>query len=224
MSMNCQEAKVLIGADPSAEDPTLAEHIAQCPDCARYRQELRDMDRVVSAALRVDLNVAAPRAARVAQRPLWAVAASLIVVLVGALAWLLNPRDTFAAQVIEHVNGEAFSLVRTSQATDPAELADILSRSGIQLKPDAMLVSYAASCQFRGHKVPHLVVQTDRGPVTVLVLADETIGGKSNRIDEDGFEGVVVPAPRGSLVVLGQDGDVASVAATVLNALDYTAW
>lgn len=182
------------------------------------------MDRVVSAALRVDLNVAAPRAARVAQRPLWAVAASLIVVLVGALAWLLNPRDTFAAQVIEHVNGEAFSLVRTSQATDPAELADILSRSGIQLKPDAMLVSYAASCQFRGHKVPHLVVQTDRGPVTVLVLADETIGGKSNRIDEDGFEGVVVPAPRGSLVVLGQDGDVASVAATVLNALDYTAW
>jgi hypothetical protein len=224
MSMNCQEAKLLIGADPGAEDPHLAEHIAQCPDCTRYRQELRDMDRVVSAALRVDFNVAAPRAARVSQRPLWAVAASLIVVLVGALAWLLNPRDTFAAQVIDHVNGEAFSLVRTSQATDPAELAGILSRAGIQLKPDAMLVSYAASCRFRGHTVPHLVVQTDRGPVTVLVLVEETIRGKSNRIDEGGFQGVVMPAPRGSLVVLGQDGDVASVAATVLNALDYTAW
>jgi hypothetical protein len=222
--MNCQEARLLIGADPRADDPRIAEHVAQCADCARFRQELQDMDRVVAAALRVDFNVAAPRVAPVSRRPVWAVAASLVVVLVGALVWLLNPRDTFAAQVIEHVNGEAFSLVRTRQATDPAELAGILSRSGVQLKADAVLVSYAAACEFRGHIVPHLVVQTDRGPVTVLVLADETAKGKSERIDEGGYQGVVVPAPRGSLVVLGQDGDVGSVAATVLNALDYTAW
>jgi hypothetical protein len=218
--MNCQDARLLIGADPAAEDPRVAEHIAQCPDCARYRQELRDMDRVISAALRVNFETAPRRAAPVSRRPLWAVAASLMVVLVGAFVWLLNPRDSFAAQVIEHVNGEAFSLVRTSQSADPAELAEILSRSGIRLKPDAVLVSYAASCQFRGHRVPHLVVQTERGPVTVLVLADEAV--KSKRIDEDGFEGVVVPAPRGSLVVLGQDGDVQPVAATVLSALDYS--
>jgi hypothetical protein len=223
MSMNCQEARLQIGADPGADDPRIAEHIAQCPECARYRQELRDMDRIVSAALRVDFP-AAPPATRIAPRPLWAIAASLVVVIVGALAWFLNPRDTFAAQVVDHVNGEAFSLVRTSRPADAAELEEILSRAGIRLKPDAMLVSYAARCEFRGHLVPHLVVQTEHGPVTVLVLADETV--QSKRIDEAGFEGVVVPAPRGSLVVLGQDGDVQPVAATVLNALDYTikAW
>jgi hypothetical protein len=222
MSMNCQEARLLIGADPRTDDPRVAEHVAQCAECARFRQELQDMDRVVAAALRVDFDVATPRAAPVSRRPLWAMAASLVVVLVGALAWLLNPRDTFAAQVIEHVNGEAFSLVRTSQPADPAELAGILSRAGIHLKPDAVFVSYAAGCEFRGHVVPHLVVQTGQGPVTVLVLADETPNGKSERIDEGGYRGVIVPAPRGALVVLGQDGDVGSVAATVLNALDYT--
>jgi len=222
--MNCQEARLLIGADPGADDPHVAEHVAECAECARFRQELRDMDRVISAALRVDLNVAAPRAAPVSRRPLWAVAASLVVVLVGAVAWLLNPRDTFAAQVIDHVNGEAFSLVRTSQPADAAELAGILSRSGIQLKSDAVLVSYAAACEFRGHVVPHLVVQTERGPVTVLVLAQESAKGKSEHIDEGGYEGILVPAPRGSLVVLGQDGDVTSVAATVLDALNYSAW
>jgi hypothetical protein len=223
MTMNCQEAKLLIGADPGTEDPRVAEHIAQCPECARLRQELRDMDRVISAALRVDFDTAAPRAARVSRKPLWAIAASVMVVIIGALAWLLNPRDTFAAQVIDHVNGEAFSLVRTTQAADAAELAEILGHSNIRLKPDQVLVSYAARCQFRGHAVPHLVVQTEHGPVTVLVLAQESI--KSKTIDEDGFAGVVVPAPRGSLVVLGQDGDVSSVAATVLNALDYApAW
>jgi hypothetical protein len=96
--------------------------------------------------------------------------------------------------------------------------------SGIRLKPDAMHVSYASGCQFRGHVIPHLVVQTGRGPVTVMVLADETAHGKPERFDEGGYRGVVVPAPRGALVVLGQDGDVKSVAATVLDALDYNAW
>lgn len=219
--MNCEEARLLIGAHPGADDADIAEHVAQCAECARYQQELRDMDRVVAAALRVDFAAAAPRRARVSRRPIWAVAASLIVVVVGAFAWLLNPRDTFAAQVIDHVNGEAFSLVRTSQAADPLELEGILSHSGVRLKPDAPLVSYAAGCKFRGHVVPHLVVQTERGPVTVMVLADEPAGGKSRRIDEGGYRGVVVPAPRGVLVVLGQEGNVEPIAATVLNALDY---
>lgn len=182
------------------------------------------MDRVVSAALRVDFDAKAPRLARTARRPLWAIAASLVVVLAGALAWLLNPRDTFAQQVIEHVNGEAFALVRTSQPTDPRELADVLAHARVQLKPDGMLVSYAAPCEFRGHVVPHLVVQTEHGPVTVMVLADESAQGMPARIDEDGFRGVVVEAPRGALVVLGQDGDAESVAATALEALNYTTW
>jgi hypothetical protein len=223
MSMNCQEARLQIGADPGADDPRIAEHIAQCEECARFRQELREMDKVISAALRVDFDVAAPRAVRVSRRPLWAIAASVAVILIGALAWLLNPRDTFAAQAVDHVEGEAFALVRTSQPADPAELADILSHAGVRLKPDAMLVSYAAACKFRGHVVPHLVVQTQEGPVAVMVLTQESV--MSKRIDEDGYRGVVVPAPRGSLVILGQDGDVRSVAATVLNALDYSpAW
>jgi hypothetical protein len=225
--MNCQEARLLIGATPGADDAGVAEHVAQCADCARYRQELRDMDRVLYAALRVDFDAAAPRSARIrpariSRRPIWAVAASLLVIVVGTFAWLLNPRDAFAAQVVDHVNGEAFSLVRTAQAADPLKLEGILSRSGVRLKVNAApLVSYASGCEFRGHIVPHLVVQTEHGPVTVMVLADETISGKSRRIDEGGYRGVIVPAPRGVLVVLGQDGNVESVAATVLKSLDY---
>lgn len=69
--------------------------------------------------------------------------------------------------------------------------------------------------------MPHLVVQTEAGPVAVMVLADETVQRGSDRFDEGGYRGVVIAAPRGALVVLGQDGDVSSVAATVLNALDY---
>jgi hypothetical protein len=224
MPMKCEQARLLIGADPRSDDPSVAEHVAQCAGCARYQQEMRDMDRVVSAALRVDFGPAVAAPAAGSRRPLWAIAASLLVIVVGAIAWLLNPRDTFAAQVVEHVDGEAFALIRTSQATDQAKLADVLAHAGVRLKPDAVLVSYASPCEFRGHVVPHLVVQTERGPVAVMVLANESVSGKSERVDEAGYRGVIVPAPRGAVAVLGQDGDVASVAATVLNALDYAAW
>ena len=57
-----------------------------------------------------------------------------------------------------------------------------------------------------------------------MVLPDEIARGKLQRIDEGGYRGVVVPAPRGSLLVLGQDGEAASVAATVLSSLDYNTW
>jgi hypothetical protein len=66
------------------------------------------------------------------------------------------------------------------------------------------------------------VVQTERGPVTVLVVTDAP-NRQWERIDEAGFQGMIVPAPRGVIVVLGKDVPVDSVAETVLSALEYQA-
>ena len=85
-------------------------------------------------------------------------------------------------------------------------------------------MSYAQSCQFRGHTVPHLVVQTAMGPVTVMVLPHDSVA-KTVRFDEEGYRGVIVPvAGHGSLAVLarGPDADlveVGKVAERVENAI-----
>ena len=50
-----------------------------------------------------------------------------------------------------------------------------MERAGIRFRSDAGMVSYAQSCRFRGENVPHLVVQTDAGPVTVMVLRNEKV-------------------------------------------------
>jgi hypothetical protein len=116
---------------------------------------------------------------------------------------------------------------RTGVPVPQPKLDQVLRASHVRLKGDPGLVSYANSCLFRGHLVPHLVVQTEAGPVTVMVLAHEA-ARSSTRFDEQGYQGMIVPVPgHGSLAVLergsGTDLNVVkSVAARVRGAIDWT--
>lgn len=223
--MNCEELRTRVGAEPDSTDPEVLAHIENCAECARYRQELQAMDRLIYRALAVE----AP-AATIASQPtqnqsaprVWRMAASvLIAVLVGAMSlWLLSPRESFAAEAIAHVKHEQFSLVRTSETVDDQELEAILAASRLRLKPGAARVSYAQSCAFRGQRVPHLVVQTEQGPVTALIVTDAPNQSRAH-IDEQGFQGEIIPAPRGVIVVLGQNVPVDEAVKTLLSALEY---
>ena len=51
--------------------------------------------------------------------------------------------------------------------------------------------------------MPHLVVRTSQGPVTVLMLRHREIG-KAMRFSEQGYAGIVMPAPKGSIAVVGE--------------------
>lgn len=223
--MNCEELRTLVGAEPSSTNPEVLAHIESCPECARYRQELQAMDRLIYRALAVDApteTIASQPKQEQHPARVWRMAASvLIAVLVGAMSlWLLTPRQSFAAEAIKHVKHEQFSLVRTSETVDAKELEAVLAASRLRLKPDAAKVSYAQSCPFRGQRVPHLVVQTEHGPVTALVVTDAPTQPREH-IDEQGFQGEIIPAPRGVIVVLGQNVPVDAVAQTLLSALEY---
>lgn len=233
--MNCEQCRTIIGAEPNSTGPEVLSHLEQCPECARHREEMQAMDRLIYRALAVD--VAAPlslsdiekarsaRTAAASNRPrFWRMAASLLITasLVAATSlWLLTPRESFAAAVVEHVLGEPESLVRTAGTVDARSLEKVLAASGLRLKPGTTHVSYAMSCYFRGHSIPHLVVQSEQGPVTVLVMT-EAPSQRREEINEDGFQGVILPAPRGVIVVLGKGVPVDAVAKTLLNALDYS--
>lgn len=184
---------------------------------------MQDMDRLIHRALNVSVPTQLPRPHRAMQRFPWRMAASVLVSLSIALSiWLASARDTFAEQVIEHVRHEPDALLST-RMIETARLDELLAKFGLRLKPHTAEVSYAMSCWFRGHEVPHIVVHSDRGPVTVLVLQDESTTTTLERIDEEGYQGVIVPAPRGVLVVLGQNVAVDTVAKTLLDSLEYAA-
>lgn len=160
-------------------------------------------------------------------RWLAAAASVLLAAAVAASLWIAAPGASLAADVVSHMAEEPAAWTRTDLPVPPPKLQQVLGDSHIRLKPDAGLVSYANSCLFRGHVVPHLVVQTAEGPVTVMVLTHESLR-RAVTFNEQGYRGVIVPVPHhGSLAVLarGADSDsarISGVAARVLGAIDWT--
>jgi hypothetical protein len=91
-------------------------------------------------------------------------------------------------------------------------VGEILAKAGVALDMNSDKVMYARTCPFRGHLVPHLVVHTARGPVTVLVLPNEKVTQKTT-FHEDGMTGVITPAPHGSIAVLALGSESVDAAA-----------
>jgi hypothetical protein len=152
-----------------------------------------------------------------------ALAASIVGgVVVGSLLWVGSPRPSLADDLVKHMGHEPEAMVSTSSGADPAEVAAVLDRAGVRMRPGVATVSYASTCRFRGEKVPHLVVQTAAGPMTVMVLRHEKVA-RPVAFDEDGYAGTIVPAGPGSISVIGHapTADLDQVAELVRNAVQW---
>jgi hypothetical protein len=211
--MTCEDARLLIGADPDAAGPELEEHLRGCADCRALREEMRRLNADLRRAL-VDppsVGVLRPRRAAAVWRE-YALAAGVVLAMTAGIAvWLLRPTDTLAHDVVAHVEGEPESWLSTHNVSAGA-IDHALRNSGIGLDLASDKIVYAQSCWLRGHYVPHLVVQTNHGPATVLILRHERVKARVEFREGD-MSGVIVPAGDGSIAILalgrGQVDDVA---------------
>ena len=149
----------------------------------------------------------------------------LAAVVAGGL-WLSVPGRSLAADVVTHMAEEPQAWRRTDVPVPSPALEDVLRDSHLRLATGAGVVSYAASCGFRGHHVPHLVIQTETGPVTVMVLVHERTS-KPVEFDEQGYRGVIVPVPgHGSIGVLtrGEARDIATIDRIAHRVLESIVW
>ena len=211
--MSCDEARLLIGADPGATTPALEEHLATCAACARFRDEMRSLDADIRRALERPPDIARLRSAGPppAWRQ-WALAASVVLASFAVFAvWLLRPSDTLAHEVVAHVQEEPRSWLAT-QHVSAQGIAHALRGAGVALDVTSDRIRYAQSCWLRGHYVPHLVIQTARGPVTVLILRHEQVRARRT-FHEAGMTGIIVPAEHGSIALLARGaGDLDDIA------------
>ncbi len=113
-------------------------------------------------------------------------AAALVV---GGVLWLSRPPESLAAEIVTHVEGEPNSWQKT-EPLSAEKLDAVLHKSGVNLGPGMLPVVYASSCWFRGHYVPHVVVTTKDGPVTVMILLHEQVNA-AQQFNEDGLLGPV---------------------------------
>jgi hypothetical protein len=204
--VNCEQARLLIGADPRASTPELEAHVAGCPGCSRLRAEMRALDADIARALERPPDLVRRRRSAPPVWRQWALAASvLLATLAVAGLWLLRPSESLAHEVVAHVQREPDSWLSTEHVSAQG-IEKTLQASGVNLAITSDRIMYAHSCWFRGHYVPHLVVQTSSGPATVLILRHEQVHMRHS-FHEAGMTGVIVPAAQGgSIAVLARGG------------------
>lgn len=219
--MICDEASVFIGGDPRTVSPELNEHLRCCRGCSHLREQMLGFDIQLRRALDLGLYpavtaslgpdaLAAGVSSRMPPRKAhwqsvrarkWGLCIGLAASLVlGVALWLSQPRDTLAGQVIDHIAQEPDSWSRTEQVSAVA-LATILRETGVALRPGVAPVVYASRCDFLGHQVPHLVILTEAGPVTIMILTHERVTG-AERFQVDHYWGLLVPVGVGSVAVV----------------------
>jgi hypothetical protein len=233
--------------DPHDPDPELRAHRESCHDCAAFAERLLRFESRLERALRVNLPAGAawvapdesavradangsdrvvPRGAAYGRGWLAMAASVLLAVVVAGVLWVAAPGASVAADVVTHMAGEPDAWRRTDVPVPDAELQEVLRNTHLRLAAGSAMVSYASSCEFRGHHVPHLVIQTESGPVTVMVLVHERVS-KPVQFDEQGYRGVIVPvAGHGSIAVLthGPNTDIKAVERVAAQVLASIVW
>jgi hypothetical protein len=219
--MNCLDYQHQLQTEPQRVTPEMRSHVESCRTCAAWTEELHAFDARLKRALEINVpparDLPLPRTQLPSRR--LALAASVLgAVALATVAWLWFPRDTLAAEVVEHVEEEPQSWLGRDPISQDL-LDGVLKRSAVNANFAPGTVTYARNCWFRGHLVPHLVVHDASGPVTVLILPSEHVSRKV-ALEEDGFNGLILPARAGSIAVLSRDDMRAEeVGARILQAM-----
>lgn len=215
--MICEQARMEIGATPDEGSPELEAHLAGCPACREFRLETRELNARIRHALQLFppgvtplQPVIAAGAANAAGRPAWrrgwALAAAVLLAVTALI--LVRPgasNTALAAEIAAHVvDPEEAGSWDNTEVVAAGVLDRVLRGTGVVVETArAEKIVYAHSCVLRGRSVPHLVVRTAIGPLTVLPLVGESLSGEQV-FSESGLSGVLIPQSGGAIAVLAR--------------------
>jgi len=223
--MNCEDYREAITADPSESFEGGAEHVAVCESCSAYREEMRALDNTIARALAIDVpelkipelppigedddnvvNLPFRRASKISA-PAWiGIAASFALAAIIGVQFAGNgPADDqqLAAEVLAHLDHEPWSLKVTDVSVSDEQFSSVVNSRIGTMDRNIGLVSYASSCIINGMTIPHLVIQGVHGPVTLLLMPNETVSSPVSLMGES-VNGVILPHGDGSIAIIGE--------------------
>jgi len=231
--MNCEDYKQAIAADPSFDGG--AAHLSECAACQAYRKDILSLDNRISAALNLSVpelvmpelpdleveNVVALRPKKRNTTTWLAIAATVVIAATVGFRMLSTDihYESLEAEIIAHLDHEPASLVVTSKRVSDKRLSAVVPADMSTMGHTAGLVTYARTCEINGKAVPHLVIQGERGPVTILLMPDEKIDAAADLSGEH-IDGVLLPVGNGSIAIIGERGErIDAISNTVRNSV-----
>lgn len=235
-TMNCDEYRQTITADPAKDDG--ADHVSDCAECRRYRDEMRAFDADIAKALHIAVpplampelphvpaeNVVSLAARKAPSKPVWfALAASVLLAAVVGIRMIGQDVEySLADEVLAHVYHEPASRTVTTVAVSDAELESVVPGDIAHMSHDAGLITYARTCPINGKNVPHLVIQGERGPVMILLMPDEPVD-KALPLEDETSHGVILPVGGGSIAIVAPRGEALEhIEESVLNSVAWS--
>ena len=218
--MNCEEYRQATGTDPNFGGG--AEHLRDCAACREYRAGMQELDARIKRALAIDVpeltlpdlpesiaDAVVPLRRRRRAAPAWLALAATV-----AIAAILGVRmlgfgvqyDSLADEVIAHLDHEPAALRVTDIAISDERLHSVVPADIAELDHGAGIISYAQTCIINGKRVPHLVIQGAKGPVTVLLMPEEPVA-KAIELAGQNVNGVILPVSGGSIAIIGATGE-----------------
>jgi hypothetical protein len=214
--MNCTDYKKALTAEPGFTDQS--GHLESCADCQMVRKEMLSLDEKLIAAMEVAVpelvmpelpdieteNVVSLSSRRETPKPVWyAIAASVFLAAVVGVRMLGSDVDygTLAEQVLAHVDHESAALLPSNTRVSDRQLSLAVPNSIATLNHSPGLITYAQNCSINGNDVPHLVIQGEHGPITILLMPAETIA-EATTIDGDNIKGIILPVGNGSIAII----------------------
>jgi hypothetical protein len=223
--MNCEDYREAITADPSESFEGGAEHVAACESCSAYRAEMRALDDVIGKALAINVpelkipelppigadddnvvNLPFKRASRIST-PAWiGIAASFALAAIIGVQFTGNGSagdQQLAAEVLAHLDHEPWALKVTDVSVSDEQFSSVVNSTIGTMDRNVGLVSYASSCIINGKTIPHLVIQGEHGPVTLLLMPNEMVSSPVSLMGKS-VNGVILPHGDGSIAIIGE--------------------
>ena len=226
--MNCENYREAIAADPSESFEGGAGHAAVCESCSAYRAEIQALDLTIARALAIDVpelkipdlppigeedgnvvNLPFRRVSKITT-PAWiGIAASFALAAVIGMQFVGNGPShdqLLAAQVLAHPDHEPWALKVTNVAVSEERLAQVVNPGVGTMDRDIGLVTFAQACIINGRTIPHLVIQGEKGPITLLLMPDEMVSS-AVILSGESVNGVILPVGDGSIAIIGARGE-----------------
>lgn len=157
--------------------------------------------------------------------PIWFALAATVVLATSIslrMSGLFESYDSLADEVLAHIDHEPYALRVTDVAVSDERLARAVPASLATYQRGESLITYAQPCVINGNSVPHLVVQGQTGPVTILLMPNEQVA-EATVVENAGLKGVILPVGEGSIAIVGpRDEPLEAIKTNVLNSVTWT--
>ena len=153
----------------------------------------------------IDDKVVPLPARRRSRAPIWFAAAATVVLglsIALRMSSIFVEYESLADEVLAHLDHEPGALRVTDDPVSDRRLQRALPASMAVFDRDATLITYANPCIINGKRVPHLVVQGQHGPITILLMPEEKVE-QSTPLDGNTVHGVILPVGDGSIAIIG---------------------